>query len=347
MEPKPTKTSSLTRGLFSQQPKFILFDRQTWLLLAVFGVLVIFFGGTRDTFLTSRSITSMAFQLPELGVLALAMTIPVMTGGINLSVNATSNLAAVLAGFLLTRWLPQDVVNANPALWTAVAFLLMLVVGLLTGIVNGLIVGYVGAPPILATLATMTLFTGISTGITGGKTVTGFPDAVSYIGNQNILGIPIPFIIFVLITLLTYVLLFQTTTGFKTRMMGQNPTASKFSGIDNPKVIMWVYVVSGIFAAITGILTMSRTMSAAIEYGSTTYVLLTILITVLANITPGFGNVLNVFIAILILQVISTGFHMVLLGVRGSSFFKDFSWGVLMILIFITNFFLRGRKAQE
>lgn len=346
MEPKSTRTSFLTRGIFAQ-PKSVVFDRQTLLLLAVFIVLVIFFGAARDTFLTGRSITSMAFQLPELGVLSLAMTLPVLTGGINLSVNATSNLAAALAGFLLVRWLPKEAVAANPALFVAMAFLLMLVVGFLTGVVNGLLVGYIGVPPILATLATMTFFTGISTGLTGGKTVTGFPDAVSYIGNETWVGIPIPFVLFVLITILTYVLLFQTTTGFKTRMMGQNPTAAKFSGIDNRKVTMWVYIISGIFAAITGIFTMSRTMSAAIEYGSTTYVLLTILITVLANIIPGFGNVLNVFVAILILQVISTGSHMFLLGVRGSSFFKDFSWGVLMILIFIINYYMRGKKAQE
>lgn len=347
MQPKSTKSSFLSSGVFAQLPKSVLFDRQTLLLLGVLIVLITFFGATRDTFLTGRSITSMAFQLPELGVLSLAMTLPVLTGGINLSVNATSNLAAVVAGFLLVRWLPAEVVAANPVLYVTLAFLLMLLVGLLTGIVNGLLVGYVGVPPILATLATMTFFTGISTGLTGGKTVTGFPDAVSYIGTKTWAGIPIPFILFVLVTILTYVLLFQTTIGFKTRMMGQNPTAAKFSGIDNRKVILWVYVVSGIFAAITGILTMSRTMSAAIEYGSTTYVLLTILITVLANIIPGFGNILNVFVAILILQVISTGFHMVLLGVRGSSFFKDFSWGVLMILIFIVNYFLRGKKAQE
>jgi simple sugar transport system permease protein len=130
-------------------------------------------------------------------------------------------------------------------------------------------------------------------------------------------------------------------------MVGYNPTAANFSGIHNPSIIMKVYVISGIYAAIAGVLVMSRTMSAAIEYGATTYVLLTILISVLAYIIPGFGSVLNIFIAVLILQVISTGFHMFLLGVRGSSFFKDFTWGILMIFIFVINYFTRGRKTQE
>jgi len=110
---------------------------------------------------------------------------------------------------------------------------------------------------------------------------------------------------------------------------------------------MKVYITSGILSAITGILIMSRTMSAAYEYGSTTYVLLAILITVLAGILPGFGNVIDIFIAVLILQILSTGFHMLLTGIRGSSFFKDFSWGVLLILIFIINYYTRRRKIQE
>jgi simple sugar transport system permease protein len=346
METKPPKTSILDKG-FAMRPGKVQFDSQTILLLGVFIVLVIFFAVTRDTFLTQRSITSMAFQLPELGVLALAMMITILTGGINLSVNATSNLAAVLAGLFLVKVMPHGATSGQVTLYIVIAIAIMLLIGLITGIINGLMVGYIGVPPILATLATMTFFTGISTGITGGKTVTGFPDQLSVIGSKTLVGIPIPFLVFVLITVITYLLLFQTSFGFKTRMMGSNPTASKFSGINNKTVIMKVYIVSGLFAAITGILVMSRTMSAAIEYGSTTYVLLTILISVLANIIPGFGNVLNIFIAVLILQILSTGFHMVLLGVTGSSFFKDFSWGILMILIFIINYFMRGRKAQE
>jgi len=144
-----------------------------------------------------------------------------------------------------------------------------------------------------------------------------------------------------------YLILYRTAFGFKVRMLGTNPVAANFSGIDNRSILMRVYIISGILSAVTGILVMSRTMSAAIEYGSTTYVLLTILISVLAGVIPGFGNVINVFITVIILQMLSTGFHMLLLGVRGSSFFKDFSWGVLLILIFIINYFMRGKASRE
>ncbi len=322
-------------------------DSQTLLLLGVFIVLAFFFSVTENKFLTARSITSMGFQLPELGILSLAMMITILVGGINLSVVATANMAAVPAGFFLVKFIPPSATPEQIVFYIAVAIIIALFIGVITGVINGFLMGHIGVDPILGTLATLTLYTGISTGLTGGTTVTGFPEQVSVIGNEKLLGIPIPFIIFVLLTVLTYFLLYRTPFGFKTRMLGSNPRASKFSGINNQSIIMRIYVISGIFSAITGILIMSRTMSAAYEYGTTTYVLLTILIAVLAGIIPGFGNVFNIFIAVIILQILSTGFHMVLLGIRGSSFFKDFSWGVLLILIFVITYFMRRRKTQE
>lgn len=322
-------------------------DRQTILLLGVFLVLAVFFSIKEDKFLTVRSVTSMGFQLPELGVLSLAMMITILTGGIDLSINAISNLAAVLSGFFLVNLVPENATTGQVNLYIFVGLLIAILIGWLCGSINGFLVGRVGVPPILATLATMTFFSGISTVITGGKTVTGFPEQLSVIGSKTLAGIPIPFIIFVLLTLLMYLILYKTAFGFKVRMLGTNPIAANFSGINNKDILMRVYIISGIFASITGVLTMSRTMSAAIEYGSTTYVLLTILISVLAGVIPGFGVVINVFITVIILQMLSTGFHMLLLGVRGSSFFKDFSWGVLLILIFIINYFMRRRTTSR
>lgn len=324
--------------------KKIHLDGQTLLLSGVFIVLLLFFSIAVQKFFTPRSITSMAFQLPELGILSLAMMITILCGGINLSVNATSNLAAVVAGLFLTRMLPTNLDPELMGFYVILAFVIAILVGFLCGVLNGIMVGYIGVPPILATLATFTFFTGISTGLTKGVTVTGFPESVSIIGSKAILGVPLPFVIFILLTVFTYIILNHTPFGFKTRMIGTNPIAAEFSAVDNRKVLLGVYVLSGILSSVTGILVMSRTMSAAYEYGTTTYVLLTILISVLAGVIPGFGKVIDIFIAVLILQVLSTGFHMLLTGIRGSSFFRDFAWGVLLILIFIVNYFVRGRS---
>jgi simple sugar transport system permease protein len=322
-------------------------ENQTILLLGVFLALTLLFSVTEPRFLSGQSVASMGFQLPELGVLALAMMIATITGGIDLSVNAVSNLSAVLSGFFLLKMLPENAVAGQTALFVAIGLLIQIAVGWLCGTLNGFLVGRIGVPPILATLATMTFFTGIATGLTGGKTLTGFPEQVAVIGGQTVAGIPIPFLIFVLLTGFVYWILYRTPFGLKVRMLGTNPVAASFSGIDNPAVLMRAYMVSGMLASVAGILVMSRTMSAAIQYGSTTYVLLAILICALAGVIPGFGNLLNVFIAVIILQIISTGSHMLLLGVQGSSFFKDFSWGVLLILIFVLNYFMRRKTNRE
>src|SRR5687768_2508523 len=98
-------------------------ESQTVLLLGVFLVLAIFFSIKEDKFLTVRSVTSMAFQLPELGVLTLAMMITIITGGIDLSVNAISNLSAVLAGFFLVKVMPADASGGQAALYITIGLL--------------------------------------------------------------------------------------------------------------------------------------------------------------------------------------------------------------------------------
>lgn len=339
-QPSPTRNRLLSAF------EFVSHHRQTILLVVVFVALFTFFSMTEKKFLTPRNITSMGFQLPEIGVLSLAMMITILTGGINLSVNATSNMAAVIAGLYLVKFLPKEASESQ--IWFAliIAMLIVLVVGLVSGLLNGFLIGYIRVPPILATLATMTFFTGISTGLTGGATVTGFPEQVAIIGSGTFIGVPIPFIIFFVLTVLMYIILTRTSFGFKVRMLGTNPVAANFTGIDTQGVLLKVYALSGILSSITGVLIMGRTMSAAYEYGTTTYVLLTILIAVLAGVVPGFGSVVDVFIAVLILQVLSSGFTMQLAGIRGSSFFKDFAWGVLLILIFIINYLAKLRTSR-
>lgn len=339
--------------------KNLSMDKHTLLLLAIFLIVTTFFSITNADkgFINNRSVTSMGVQLSEIGILALAMMVTVLIGGINLSINATANLGAVLSGYFLFLMFPPPDTGGPTAIFTqinmpenpntiilVIAFLIPLLVGLLTGILNGILVGYIGIPPILATLATMSLFTGISAGLTTGRTITGFPEQFSFIANEKLLGIPVPFLLFVILTIIAWAIISHTTFGFKLRMLGTNENAAEFSGINNKSIILRAYIISGLYSSIAGIIVLSRTMSAAYEYGATTYVLLTILIGVLAGVISGFGSVINVFISMLILQVLSTGFQMMLQGVRGSTFFKDFSWGVLLIVIFLINYLVRKEK---
>lgn len=342
---QPTSTEN-RKGLLSFFNKLRV-EGQILMLIGAFIVIAAFFSITEERFLTPRAIGSMAFQIPELGILSLGMMITMIIGGINLSIVDNSNLAALLAGLFLVKLVPAGVAPEQMPLYIGIAILIALVTGILCGALNGLLIGYVGVDSILTTLATLILYRGISVGITKGRTLTGFPEQLSLIGHQTLFGIPISFIIFLASAVSIYVILKHTTFGFKVHMLGTNPTAAKFSGIHNKSITMRIYILSGILGAIAGIIVMSRTNSAAYEYGIKTYILLTILISVMAGVSPGFGKVIAVVLVVFILQMLSTGFHMVFLGLRGSSFFKDFSWGVLLILFFIINHFTSGRKAGE
>ena len=317
-------------------------DKQTILLLAIFVLLVAGFGIFEDGFLTRRSILSMAFQMPEIGLLSYAMMLPYLVGGINLSIVASSNLSAVLAGFFVMKFLPLLALAGNPVFEIGAVFVIAILVGMATGLINGILVGHIGAPPILATLASMAFYTGISIGLTKGSALTGFSPSIGLVSSTVILGVPMPFLIFIGVTVFLIILMNRSPFGFKLRLMGTNPVASQFSGIDNKKLTLMYFILSGILSSIAGVLIMSRTMSASYQYGIRTYVLLTILINALAGVMAGSGKVINVFITVLILQVISTGFHMLLVGLRGSSFFKDFVWGLLLIFIFVVNYFTHG-----
>lgn len=301
------------------------------LLVVAFAAGVLFFGIVEPRVFSGRSIGTMMVQLPEIGLMALGMMVTIIAGGIDLSINATSNLAALIAGLVL--------VDAGDGGVGAIgsAVVIALAVGATTGVLNGLLVGYVAVPPILATLATLTLFRGIAVGITKGKTVTGFPPLLSAIGHGTVLGVPVPFVLFLTACALVYVLLVRTPFGFRARMLGSSPTAARFSGIDNRSITIKIYIVSGLLGALAGLIVMSRTNSAAYEYGTRTYVLLAILITVFAGIRPGHGNIVALLLAVVYLQLLSTGFQMLLAGVRGSAFFKDFAWGVLLIAFIAVN----------
>ena len=185
-----------------------------------------------DRFLSSQNVVSMAFQFPEFAILALAMTITMMTGGIDLSVVGVANLTAVISALILVNFAGADATGAAALFWLFAASASAVLVGALAGLFNGILVARMGLPPILATLGSGLVFTGIAVAMTGGSAVMGFPDAVAWIGNAQILLVPVPLIIFVLLAAALHVILTKTSFGLKATMYGANPLAALFAAID-------------------------------------------------------------------------------------------------------------------
>ena len=136
------------------------------------------------------------------------------------------------------------------------AVVVSLVVGSLCGLFNGFLVARVGIVPILATLGTMSLYTGLSYVITGGPAIT--TTQLAWIGNGSVLGVPIIVIIFLVIAGIFAVILNRTPYGFNVYMYGTNATAARFSGISSTRVLMRTYWLAGMLAAVAGLVFVAR-----------------------------------------------------------------------------------------
>ena len=284
-------------------------------------------------FLTRANFSSMAFQFPEFALLGLAVMVSMLTGGIDLSVIGLANLSSMLAVMAMRSIAPDPhAPGAAPAIAVGVAALLG--VGALGGLLNGLAIAAIGIPPILATLGTGLIFTGVAVVLSDGAAVLGFPDAISVLGNGALLGVPAPVLVFAALAAAVAFLLNWTSFGLRVYLLGTNALAARFAGINNFRITLGAYLISGLLAAVAGLVIAVRANSAKADYGAS-YLLLSILISVLGGINPygGFGKVSGVVLAVLSLQFLSSGLNMLQI----SNFAVDMTWGALLLLVMVIN----------
>jgi simple sugar transport system permease protein len=208
----------------------------------------------------------------------------------------------------------------------AAGLLLCVVWGLLTG----LIVAYTGVHPILVTLGTKSLIDGISIYLTRGTVISGLPEQYSAAGNALVLGIPVPFLLLVVASLLVGVLLRRTGFGVAIFMVGSNVEATRYSAIDTRRVLVGVYLFSSVLCFVAACLMLARFNSASADYAQS-YLLITILAAVLGGVDPfgGFGKVAGLMLALAVLQVLASASN--LLGL--SDYLKLAVWGFVLIVV--------------
>ena len=317
-------------------------------LLALLALLVAFFSLVEPTtFPRGTTLQAMMFQVPELGLLSLAMAIPLISGGINLAIIATANLSGLLMAWILIAVMPPEAVGAELAWWLLLALVAGLVLCAIVGLVTGLLVAVVGVHPILVTLGTMTLLHGISIYFTRGRTLSGFPEPLIAVANETILGIPISFVLFTLVAAAVHVFLTRTALGIRIHMIGSNPEATRFSGVDTAACWSAVYLLSSLLCWLAAVVMMARFNSAGADIAQF-YLLITILAAILGGIDPygGFGRIAGLFVALIILQVIASGFN--IMGL--SPHLALASWGGILLLVVAIKLakfgFVRARRRQ-
>jgi simple sugar transport system permease protein len=305
------------------------------LFILMLASLILFSTLSPSRFPTVRNFRSMLAQFPEFGLLTLAMMLSMIVGGIDLSVVAVANLCGVLAAMILGTGQSAAVLSGGTLVFLAI--ITVLVVAAISGLFNGTLIGVAGVPPILATLGTQGLLMGIAIILTKGHGITGFPKEVDFVGNGFIFGIPVPFLIFVVMTLIVAFILRRTRLGFNMYMLGATPVVSRYSGVNNVMVIIRTYMITGILAGVSSLIMISRTNSMRPGYG-TDYLLQAILVVVLGGTDPkgGVGSVIGLVMGIMILQFTQSGLTMLAF----SAFTKKLIWGLALLLIMVINFMI-------
>ena len=300
--------------------------------VAIFAVMLYLVG---SRYLSLANLQAILTGCPELGILSLAIMLAMITGGIDLSAVGIANLSSICAAMVLHAALEAPPAQQFTSM--ALAGLLALAVAMVCGAVNGFFIAVVGIHPILATLGTMQLFTGVATVVTKGYAVHSYPEMFTRIGNGSIGIVPYSFIIFFMVMLGVAAYTKWRPTGQKIYFVGDNPNASRFSGISNIKTLFATYVLAGLLSGIAGLVSISRTNSAKADYGAS-YTMQAILVCLLAGVDAngGKGRVAGLAIAVIALQFLSTGFNQM----RASNFARDFTWGVFLVFIILFNYFM-------
>lgn len=309
------------------------------LLIAALGVFIIL-SFSLERFLTPSNFQSMAFQIPEFGFLAIAMAICLISGGIDLSIVAIANLSNVIGGYIIL-----GMVNNGGNAWLAIiiAFSITLIIATFLGLLNGFLVSKVHIFPILATLSTMIFYNGVTMAITEGTTVTGFPTQFSEISIFKLFGIPIFFILFIIGVLVISIILSKTYFGKSLYLYGENNVVALFSGMKVNAIIMKTYALSGFLSGVGGLIMVARVNSARVGYGDS-YILQALLVCVLGGLSfaGGKGKIIGVFLGILVLQMLQSGFT--LLGME--PYFKNFIWGIVLIGVMILNYYFENIRRK-
>lgn len=265
---------------------------------------------------------SMALQLPEFGLLAAAIAITMLGGGINLSIVATANLSAITAALTWATFGPDPLSLAS-------GVFVGLATGVCCGLVSGLAITLLGIAPILATLCTMLAFTGAGVLLTDGAAIADLPPAFSAGVNSTFAGIPWILVLFLGVAVTLQFMLSRTVFGQRVRAIGLNAEASRFSGIDTGAVILRVYALSGLLSAFSGLVMAGRFNSARAGYGES-YLLVAILAAVMGGIHPdgGRGKFTFLIVSVVVLQVAASSLNILSIDTH----ITTIVWGLLLLL---------------
>ena len=303
---------------------------QESILLGVLLIAVLTMSFTSDRFLTPANLINQTRFLCEVALLALPMTYVIILGGIDLSVGSMLALSAIVMGL---SWQ-----SFGLPLWLAVP--VGILTGAIAGLLNGLVIVYLGVPPLIVTLATLAIYRGLSLGLSESRSFNGFPDAFGFWGGGDILGIPTQLYLLIAFFVLGGLLLARTPLGRSIYAIGNNETAARFTGLPVNRVKLFAYTLSGFMAGVAGFIFTSRVMSTRAD--AATGLELDVIAAVVfggTSIFGGRGTILGTAIGVVTIQLLKDGLQ--LSGLHGEATIVLI--GTVLILSILLNQFLESR----
>jgi len=317
-----------------------LADMHITRLVVLMAVWLVFLWFNAPRFFRLISFQTMAAQFPEFGVMALGVMLCMITGGIDLSVVGVANFTGITMGMLLKEMIGGD----GQLLWFAIPAVIAIgvCIGGAIGLFNGLLVTKVPIPPILATLGSFELITGIGIIITNGKAVARLPMRYSEVMAGRLGLVPVQAIVFMAVAVVVGVILSQTGYGLKLYMVGTSERAARYSGLRVDRLLMQTYMISGMCAAIGGLIMLSNYNTARSDFGQV-YTLQCVLIVVLGGVSPtgGKGKLTGVLLSICMLQLLSSGLNRF---PKINSFYIPLIWGGVLLLVMVLDYFTNKRR---
>ena len=302
--------------------------------LSVLGILllicVVFALGSEE-FLTASNLLNVALQTSMIAIVAIGMSFVIFTAGIDLSVGSAMALSGALAAGVAVRF----------GMDTYIGISVGLAAGLIIGAINGLLIIKGGIPPFVATLSMLAIARGLTLVYTQGRPIAGLDERFIYWGTGQVLGIPLPVIIMIVIAIIAHIITRYTPFGLHVYSTGGNEETTRLAGISPDRIKLAVYMISGFLAALGGILLTARLWSAQ-PNAAVGWELDAIAAPVLGgtSLFGGVGSIGGTVIGAFIIGVLSNGLN--LMGVP--SYYQQVIKGLVLILAVTVDLINKRRR---
>jgi len=286
-----------------------------------------------ENFFTSYNLLTQTRFFVEVGLIALPMTMIIITGGIDLSVGSILGFCAVIFGVAWQSW----------GMGLPLAALLTVMVGMLCGALNGWLIAGLRVPPLIVTLATLAIYRGFALGISQASPVSGFPESFFFWGQGYMGPFPTQFLIFIVAAVVAGIVLSRTVAGRFIYAVGANETAARFAGLPVDRIKLLLYTASGTLAAVAALIFVSRVSTAKADAGLGTELdVITAVVLGGTSIYGGQGSILGTVLGLVLVTLLRNG--LALAGVKGDA--SVVIIGTMLVLAVLINSLLQRRAAR-